>query len=173
VSNGDGMEKLIQECKTVEENSLYNAQAHYVLAHTKEKRGRWLLILPSVVAGVCGLLTAVGLPPWLGAGAAVGGFFVAVATILGVDKEPTAHRNAACQWTALRHEARALHETFAIELPRPQLLTEVRRIDDRYIALNQALPATDKDSFEAAREQIKSGVHEADFRGRTTSSQGK
>ena len=161
----DDIPNLIAECKTVAENSLYNAQAHYALADSKERRGRWLLIVPSAVAGICGLLTSIGLPSWLGAFSAVGGFFVTVAAALGVDKAPTAHRNAACQWTALRHEARALHETFATELPREQFLAEVRRIDDRYIALNQALPSTDRESFEAARDQIKSGTHDMDFRG--------
>jgi len=164
MADADGLAKLIAECKTVEENSLYNAQAHYILANTKEKHGRWLLIVPSAIAGLCGLLTAIGLPPWLGAFSAVGGLFVTVSTILGVDKAPTAHRNAACQWTALRHEARSLSETFATELPHEQLLAEVRRLDDRYIALNQALPTTDDDSFQTAREQIHAGIHKPDFR---------
>jgi hypothetical protein len=163
----DDRTKLIQECQTVAENALYNAQAHYFLAGSKEMRGRLLLVFPSAVAGVAGLLTALGQPAWLGAFAAIGGFFVTVATILGVDREPTAHRNAACQWTALRHEARALCDTWATEWPREQFVADVRRIDDRYLALNQALPATDKNSFEAARKQIQSGTHKPDFKMQT------
>lgn len=154
---------LLQECETIAENSLYNAQAHFVLADAKENKARLLLIIPSAVAGLAGILTALGLPSWIGALSALGGFIVAIATILGVDKEPTANRNAACQWTALRHEARSLHETYSRELPREQFLAEVRRIDDRYIALSQALPPTDRKSFEIARKQIKAGVHDSDF----------
>lgn len=164
-SSGD-IGNLLQECETIAENSLYNAQAHFILADAKEMKGRWLLIAPSAVAAVCGFLTALGAPGWLGAFSAVGGLMVTLASIFGVDKEPTSHRNAACQWTALRHEARSLHETYFKELPREQLLAEVRRIDDRYIALTQALQPTDRPSFEKARKQIQSGVHQADFKGR-------
>lgn len=165
MADSDDRTNLVQECQTVAENSLYNAQAHYLLADSKEMKVRWmLLIVPSAVAGFCGLLTAIGAPAWLGAFSAIGGFFVTVASALGVDKEPTAHRNAACQWTALRHDARSLQETYFRELPREQFLAEVRRIDDRYTALNQALPPTDAKAFEAARQQIQSGRHKPDFK---------
>src|SRR5947209_1175638 len=109
---------LLGECETVANNSLYNAQAHFILADSKERNGRWLLIAPSAVAAVCGVLTALGLPSWLGAFSALGGLIVSVAAICGLDKQPTAHLNAACQWTALRHEARSLCETYFKELPR-------------------------------------------------------
>jgi hypothetical protein len=161
-SGASDIGNLLRECETVAENSLYNAQAHFILADSKEKKGRWLLIAPSAVAGLCGLLTALGLPSWLGAFSAVGGLMVSMAAIFGVDKQPTAHRNAACQWTALRHDARSLSETYFRELPREMFFAEVRRIDDRYVTLCQVLEPTDSDSFEAARKQIKSGVHEPD-----------
>lgn len=156
------VDNLVSECQTVADNSLYNAQAHFILADIKEANARLLLILPSAVAGLCGILTAVGLPSWLGAFSALGGFTVAVATILGVDKEPNEHRKAAAQWTALRHEARSLCETYFKELPRDQFLAEVRRIDDRYNSLCQALEVTNRKSFEAARKQIESGDHKPD-----------
>ena len=147
----DSLSNLLQECETVAENSLYNAQAHFFLADSKERLGVWLLIVPSIIAGICGLLTAVGLPSWLGAFSAAGGLVATVAGALGIYKQPTAHRNAASQWTALRHEARSLHQTFFRELPRAQFLAEVRRIDDRYSSLCQALPPTNRKSFEIAR----------------------
>lgn len=163
-SDGSDIKNLLHECETVAEDSLYNAQAHYILADSKERKGRWLLIVPSGASALCGLLTALGAPGWLGAFSAIGGLMVALASIFGVDKQPTSHRNAACQWTALRHEARSLHETYFMELPREQLFAEVRRIDDRYIALCQALEPTDTKSFEAARRQIQAGVHKPDFK---------
>jgi hypothetical protein len=155
---------LLQECETVAENSLYNGQAHFFLADSKEKQAVWLLVVPSFIAGICGLLTALGFPQWLGALSAAGGLVATVAGVLGIDKQPTVHRNAASQWTALRHEARSLHQTLFKELPREQFLAEVRRIDDRYISLCQALPPTNRKSFETAREQINAGTHEPDFK---------
>lgn len=129
----NGVANLLHECETVAENSLYNAQAHYFLADSKERQAMWLLVVPSITAGICGLFTALGLPHWLGAFSAAGGLIATVAGVLGIDKQPTVHRNAASQWTALRHEARSLHQTMFRELPREQFLAEVRRIDDRYI----------------------------------------
>lgn len=160
---GDGsndVSNLLHECETVAENSLYNAQAHFFLADSKERQALWLLVAPSLVAAVCGLLTAIGLPQWLGAFSAAGGLIATVAASLGIDKQPTSHRIAASQWTALRHEARSLCEVYCKELPREQFLAEVRRIDDRYGTLCQALPPTDRKSFETARKQITKGTHE-------------
>jgi hypothetical protein len=163
-SGSNDASNLLQECETVAENSLYNAQAHLFLADSKEKQALLLLVVPSFVAGICGLLTAVGLPQWLGAVSAAGGLVATVAGVLGIDKQPTLHRNAASQWTALRHEARSLYQTMFKELPQDQFLAEVRRIDDRYVALCQALPPTNRKSFETARKQIKTGTHELDFK---------
>lgn len=160
-STGD-VDYLVRECETVAENSLYNAQSHYVLADTKERQAFWLIVIPAAVAGISSLLIALGLPPWLGAFGALGGTVATVAGILGVDRQPTTHRNAGSQWTALRHEARSLSQGMFRELPHQQFVAEVRRISDRYNSLCQALPATDRESFEAARRRIKKGTHEPD-----------
>ena len=156
------LSNLLQECDTVAQNSLYNAQANFLMADYKEKQALWLLVAPSLIAGICGLLAAVGLPHWLGAFSAAGGLVATVAGVLGVDRQPTAHRNAASQWTSLRHEARSLFQTMFRELPRDQFLAEVRRIDDRYTALCQALPPTNRRAFETARKEIKAGTHDPD-----------
>jgi hypothetical protein len=167
-----GLEHLIAECRTVAENSLYNAQAHHELASTLQKRADrkaiWMVIVPSAIAGVAGFLTAVGLPSWLGAFSAVGGFLAAVSTVLGGDTSHSRHCTAASQWTALRHEARALQETYFRELPHEQFLAEVRRINDRYNTLCQALEPTDKESFDKARKRIQSGIFDPDFRKKNT-----
>lgn len=164
----DNPDHLITECKTVAENSLYNAQAHYEVADIVKRRvqrkARWLVIVPSAVAGIAGVLTAVGLPVWIGAFSAVGGFLASVYSAFGESESPIKHCLAANQWTSLRHEARALSETYFKELPHEQFLAEVRRIDDRYTTLCQALETTDKEAFERARERVKSGIFVPDFR---------
>ena len=117
----DDLNNLLDECETVTENSLYNAQAHFFLADRKERQGVWLLVIPAFIAGFCGLLTAVGLPHWLGAISAAAGLVAMVAGVLGVDRQPTSHRIAASQWTALRHEARSLRQTMFKELARDRV----------------------------------------------------
>jgi hypothetical protein len=164
----DNMDHLIAECQTVAEDALYNAQTHFELAdiikRRAAKKARWLVIVPSAVAAVAGVLTAVGLPAWIGAISAVGGFLAAVYSAFGETDSPVRHRLAANQWTSLRHEARALSETYFKELPHEQFLAEARRIDDRYTTLCQALEPTDKEAFDKARERVKSGLFVPDFR---------
>src|ERR1035437_6658346 len=131
-------------------------------------KARWLVIVPSAIAGIAGVLTAVGLPVWIGAFSAVGGFLAAVYSAFGESESPIRHRLAANQWTSLRHEARALSETYSKELPHEQFLAEARRIDDRYTTLCQALEPTDKEAFEKARERVKAGLFVPDFREKDT-----
>lgn len=156
---------LLDECKTIAENCLYTAQTHYEMANKKIFRTRLLLlIIPSCVAAIAGILTAVGFPGWLGAISAVAGFITAIASYLGIDQQAMAHKQAANLLTALRHEARALSETYWRELPHGQLVAEVRRLGDRYNSLIQALETTDTTAFELARKRIQSGIFEMDFR---------
>lgn len=155
---------LIDECKTVAENCLYNAQAHFLLARKAELKAQLLLILPSIAAAISGFLTAIGLPGWIGAFAAVSGVVSGVASALGVDRKAASHKQAGNLMTALRHEARTLCDTYWRELPHEQFVSEVRRLNDRYNSLIQVLEATDSKAFEKARITIKQGIFEPDFR---------
>lgn len=154
---------LLEECRTVAENCLYTAQSHFEAVNPTRWRARLLLVIPAVVAAASGFLTAIGLPKWIGAFGAVAGLVVAVASILGVDREPAYHQQAGNLLTALRHEARALAETYWRELTRDQIFAEVRRINDRYNCLVQALECTDSKAFDRARKRIKAGRFEMDF----------
>ncbi|CEP66427.1 Uncharacterized [Moorella glycerini] len=153
---------LLDECRTIAENCLYTAQAHFVTADRAETRSQWFLTVPSVVAGICGLLVALGFPNWIGAVAAVAGTVSTVASSLGVDRLATEHRILANSLTALRHEARTLQETMWREISHEQLVAEVRRLTDKYNALIQGPKATDIKSFEVGRRRIKAGLFEPD-----------
>ena len=120
--------------------------------------------MPSCIAALAGTLTAVGLPGWIGAFAALAGLITAVATYCEVDRKEVAHKTAGNLLTCLRHEARAVHETYWKEMPHEQLVSEVRRLGDRYTILCQALETTDAASYEEARKRIKSGTFIPDFR---------
>ena len=155
---------LLDECRTIAENCLYTAQAHYVMSKRAYWRGKVFLIIPSCVSAVAGILTAVGLPGWIGAFAAAAGLVSAVASTLGVAEDESAHTSAGNLFTCLRHEARAIHETFYPDLTHEQLLSEVRRLSDRYNCLVQGTKSTDDKSFTAGREKIRSGTFTPDFR---------
>ena len=154
---------LVDECKTVAENCLYTAQAHFAMAEKATRQSRYLLIVPSGVSALAGILTSVGLPGWIGAFAAVSGLITGVSSAVGVDRKALSHKQAGNLFTALRHEARALYETYSLELPYEQFVAETRRINDRYNSLIQALETTDSAAFEVARQRIKAGYFKADF----------
>ena len=164
-------QSLFRECKTVAENSLYTAQAHFVMAGQASWRTRLFLLFPAVVAAVSGILTSVGLPGWIGAFASAAGLVIAVATFLGADRMEISHKTAGNLFTCLRHEARLLHETFHLDLTDEQLLVEVRRLSDRYNSLVQTTEVTDNKAYEEARKRVKSGTFNLDFRRNETARQ--
>jgi hypothetical protein len=150
---------LLAECEKVEENCLYTAQTHFVMAAKKQRLASgWLVVLPSIVSSLSGLAVAIGAKPWVGAFAAVAGVVSGVATFLGVDKEASSHETAGKLLTQLRDDSRALRETYSHDLSAEQLGTEVRAIGNRYRAYVASLPLTDEASFEKARAKIKSGT---------------
>lgn len=155
---------LLDECKTVAENSLYTAQAHFSMAARTSGYSKLFFLFPAVVAGISGILTSVGLPGWFGAFGSAAGLVIAVATFLGVDQKEMAHKTAGNLFTCLRHEARALHETFHPHLTDEQLLVEVRLLSDRYNSLVLVTEVSNKKAFEEARKKIKSRVFDPDFR---------
>ena len=52
---------LLEECRTVEENCLYNAQAHFEIASRARRLNIFLLILPAALAGLGGLFVSLNL----------------------------------------------------------------------------------------------------------------
>jgi hypothetical protein len=70
-SSPNNIQHLINECKIVEENCLYTSQAHFVMADKAEFQARLFLIVPSCIAAISGILTAIGFPAWIGSFAAV------------------------------------------------------------------------------------------------------
>lgn len=164
VEPGAGVEHLLTACKTIEENCLYTAQTHFVLASRTTTARTAFLVFPAVVSALAGALVAIGFTPYLGVVGALGGMISAVASVLGVDKPPLNHRHAANLFTALRHQARSLHETFWREMPKDTLVAEVKRLEERYSTLLQTLEPTDDEAFQIARARIKEKLFEMDFR---------
>jgi len=164
VTNSIQRKALVDECTTVAEHCLYTAQAHYAMASSASWHSRLFLLILAIVAAVAGILTSVGLPGWIGAFAAAAGLINAVAAWLGLDQSSTAHRAAASSFTCLRHEARSLADVFQHHLADEQLLSEVRRLCDRYNTLVTTTEPTNDQAYTAGRKKVKSGTFAPDFR---------
>jgi hypothetical protein len=167
IPDSPARQALLDECHTIDENCSYTAQAHFEACADAERMTKTLTIAPSIVGALIGAAVAVGAPTWLGILGAVAGVTSGLASGLGVDKRGTAHKSAANLLTGLRHDARALRETFAAHMADEVLLAEVRRLHDRYGVLIQASEITDNKYFERARQRIQAGRLEPDFRQRS------
>ncbi len=163
-NTSDSIQHLLDECKILEENCLYTSQAHFEMATKAETQARMFLIIPSCIAALSGILTAIGLPAWIGSFAAVSGLITGLSSVFGIDRKANSHKQAANALTALRHEARALYEAYWREISREQLVAEVRCIHDKYNSLIQMLETTDDLAFERGRKKIKAGLFEPDFK---------
>jgi hypothetical protein len=154
---------LLAACRRLEENCLYTSQTHFEMASQKATRAKgWMVLLPSAISSVSGLIVALGAPGWVGAFAAIAGVVSGVATFLGVDKDATAHEMAGKLLTQLRHEARALSDTYSPDMPVDRFAADLRALENRYGAFVASLPLTDDKAFEKVRGKIKSGTFQYD-----------
>lgn len=154
---------LVQECHRIAEDSLYTAQAHFEIATSKGRGVKiWLQLVPSVATAASGTVVAMGGPLWCGAIAALSGVVTGVGAYLGVDKETTSHTVAAKLFTKLRHEARALGETYSSGMSDRELLAEVRKLRDQYANYVESSPDTDEDAFAKAQKKIQEGRFKPD-----------
>lgn len=165
-------EKLLDECRNVAENSLYNAQAHFFIAARCEHNRFLWVIFPALLVGFAAFVAAFALQiPWLSqyktaidAFVAFGGLVIALTSFLNYDKQASTHIRAAGTFTMLRHEAKSLCDTFALKLNDDELKAKVECLLKEYAYLIQSTEPTDEKSFQKARKQIQKGFHEMDYK---------
>lgn len=160
----DEKARLLNECRTIAENSLYNAQAHYIISERDSKLKWVFLVIPSFFSGISNALVAIGLPSCIGVLGAIFGGIAGSAAYLGIDRDAVLHMNSGHIMTALRHEARQLHETFGADLDIATLRAEVQKLADKYCTVRLAMPMTTEDAFRKARIKIKRGDFDSDFK---------
>lgn len=156
-------EHLIRECMRIEEDSLYTGEAHYIIVSRTRRISFWVKFIPAAVAAVSGILILGGLPNWIAWLAILSGTAFALQSILNPDRKANDHSMAAKEYTALKHEARALYQTFSHEMDRDTFAVSVRILREKYNALVRHTPQTTVKAFEEGRKRIKAGRHTPDF----------
>lgn len=156
-------EHLIKECMRIEEDSLYTAEAHYMLASEAKRTSFWVKFLPAVVAAVSGILVLRGYPDWLAWLAIISGAAFGLQAVLDPDRKANDYSIAGKEYTALKHEARALYQTFSHEMDHNAFALAVRILREKYNALVRHTPQTTIKAFEEGRKRIKAGRHTPDF----------
>jgi hypothetical protein len=164
--NNEKIQNLINECKQIEEDSLYTAEVHYIIGHKQKVKAFWFKFIPVLITlGTSFALLVGAAPNWV----AWITFFSALITVINIllepEKESKNHFIAAQNFTTLKHEARSLYEAFKDFMDEKDFYHEVRKLRDKYNLYARLTPPTDdEDAWGKARERIKKGYHIADFR---------
>ena len=162
------LQNLINECKQIEEDSMYTAEVHYIIGAKLSRKAFWFKFLPLSIAVGAAFALIWGAPDWVSWIALLGGLITMASVIKDFDKKANSHFSAATDFTVLKHDARCLYESFRDFLEEKDFFHEVKRLGERYNLLAKHTPATDDEkAWNKARENIKSGRHKADFRENT------
>lgn len=157
------IDQYCNECKQIQENSTYSAEAHHIMA---KRLGSWYTffqLIPAIASAlVGGLVVGQVVPPWVGIVSLVAAIVTAIGTVKNPQQEYYSHLNAAKAFTVLKHDARALHEIFAPNTPDAEMAIRVKTLHDRYNEVIRVVPPTEDWAFDKARVRIKAGVHECD-----------
>jgi len=156
-------EYLVDECKRIEEDSMYNAETHHQIASSGERLGFWVKFIPAAVAAGSGIAILKGSPTWVAWLSIISGVAFALTFILDPDRRQNDNTKAAKDYTVLKHEARALYQTFSHEMSQLEFYLSVRLLRERYNIIVSQTPKTTDKAFEKARLKIKSGRHTPDF----------
>ena len=153
----------IDECKQIQQNATYSAETHHRMALRDKRSGIWLQVVPACIAAASGALVAAGVSPtsllWLTVLSAV---VVAVSTVLNPQKSYQDNLVAAKGFTALKHDARFLHEAQSSSMTDPEFRLAVVHLHEKYNDLMKVVPPTDPKMFEEARRIIEAGIHTPD-----------
>src|SRR5438309_349605 len=96
-------EKYIDECRTIQQNCTYTAEAHHQLALKAKGRAFWLQVVPSICAAITGTLVASGVASEkLLAITVLSATISAVAAVLNPNRSYEEHLSAAKNFTALK-----------------------------------------------------------------------
>lgn len=156
-------EKYIEECKVIEQNSLYTAQTHHESSSRLRLVSIWLQAVPAVIAAVTGALVGAGVSPdgllWLTVVAAA---VTAITSVMNPSKSFEDHARAAKSFTGVRHDARFLHCAQVLRMSDDEFRREVEQLHARYNDLVDVAPTTSKKMFERARGVVQAGRHDPD-----------
>lgn len=153
------------ECRIIEENCTYTAGIHHIIANKKHKMATRLQIVPAIITAIAGTIALADYYPALfGFLSVTSAVTTAVASILDPSRAYQDHLNAAKNFTVIKHDSRALRETFSLRLDDSEFAVKVEELHRRYNELIKIVPTTNKESFEEARNTIKAGIHEPDFK---------
>jgi len=161
----DIKEKLIDEAKRIEEDSLYSAKGHFEAANKWRNIHLWLGLPTAVLAALSGVsaLAQFDFHDILAAFLAILVTALAsVITFLNPNEKASSHQDAGNKYNSLRNKVRIFHEIDCVGKSSVEELTErLKEFAGLRDELNQTSPQIPREAYEKARKGIEEG--EADY----------
>lgn len=166
----ENAEKLIAECKRIEQFSKVNSATHFVIADEARSRAIFLGAVPVIVgtaiAGVAmsspSLLSGAH-SKWFALASLLAGVLSSLLAYLNPDKERADHFLAATRYKRLENEARRAHEVFISEMSRGEFVLYVKELSRRYDELGESSPQTTDSAYQKANKKTKAGTYEPGY----------
>jgi len=158
-------EKIINEAKRIEEDSLYSAKGHFYAGQCWLNTNLWLGGLSAVLSAVAG---ASALSQFDYHNIVAGGLSIVVAgltaviTFINPNERATVHQKAGNKYNALRNDTRIFYDLEVSEVDDIKAIDDLKRLNDRRNKLNIESHQIPKWAFEKARKGIEEG--EAKYR---------
>ncbi len=153
-------EKITNEAKRIEEDSLYSAKAHFCAGQCWVNVNLWLGGISAVLAVVAGA-SALSKFDYHNIVAGVLSIIVAgltaVIAFINPNEKATTHQKAGNEYNALRNDARIFYDIEIVEIDDRKSIADLKELNERRNRLNNDSSQIPKWAFEKARKGIEEG----------------
>ena len=160
----EGVKKIIEEAKRIEEDCLYSSKRQFETANTWMRIHYWIGIPATVFSAIAGVSILSQSNSYIIAGflAIMVAALIAVSTFLNPNEKATLHHNAGNRYNALKEKARYFYQIECINNADFQQLKEkLKELSRKKEELNKDSPLTHRKAYEKAKKGIQNG--EADY----------
>ena len=153
-------EKIINEAKRIEEDSLYSAKGHFYAGQCWVNANLWLGGISAVLSAIAG---ASALSQFdyhnivAGSLSIVVAGLTAIITFINPNERATVHQKAGNKYNALRNDTRIFYDIEIDEIDDKKAIDDLKKLNDRRNKLNIESHQIPKWAFEKARKGIEDG----------------
>ncbi len=153
-------EKIINEVKRIEEDSLYSAKGHFYAGQCWVNVNLWLGSVSAVLSAIAG---ASALSQFDYHNIIAGGLSIIVAGITAVitfinpNERASVHQKTGNKYNALRNDTRIFYDIEINEIDDKEAIDDLKKLNDRRNKLNIESHQIPKWAFEKARKGIEEG----------------
>jgi len=153
-------EKIINEAKRIEEDSLYSAKGHFYAGQCWVNTNLWLGGIAAVLSAIAGAsaFSQFDYHNIVGGGLSiiVAGL-TAIITFINPSERASVHQKAGNRYNALRNDTRIFYDIELNEIDDKKATEDLKKLNDRRNKLNLESHQIPKWAFEKARKGIEEG----------------